>query len=339
MLQRHTMLSLTKWLTLALVPSLLAVGCGKDDPADPRVSCACDCTAQDPVAHCVRTQDCSTTADCPAGTVCADLPARLVGQPFPDAVGSDPLASCGAQTPARRCQLPDGPSGRQALITGFEVPMFRLLRATSSGPVAFSWTAPEETHIVHCALFACPPVVEESVRDGRTVYRIANYEPCVMASNLFEPGEGVFDLGDGSIVFSPASGATCGGASARVVRELLAGCWAYDKSKVIAATPLEPVTPQEIFGYHDQFDLGCASEIDGRTCELEDESLGVCWEGACRAPCVTGQDCLAYEEAEEPDGGADAGGEGGVVPLACVKTGAYVGVCLPPSAVRGEVLR
>ncbi len=331
MVQRHTMLSLPKLLALGLVPSLLAAGCGKDDAEESTTTCDCDCTAQDPVAHCVRTQDCSTTADCPSGTVCAELPARLIGQPFPDAVGSDPLAACGAQTPAKRCQLPEGPSGRQALITGFEVPMFRLLRSASSGPAAFSWTAPEETHIVHCALFACPPVVEESVLDGRSVYQIANYAPCVLASNLFEPGEGVFDLGDGSIAFTPSSAATCGAASARLVTELLAGCWAYDKSKVIAATPLEPVKPAEVFAYGGQFDLGCSAGIDGRTCEREDETLGVCWKGVCRAPCVTGQDCEGHEQAEDPDAGAEAGG----VSLACVKAGAYVGVCLPA----GEVAR
>jgi hypothetical protein len=228
-----------------------------------------------------------------------------------------------------------GPSGRQALTSGFEVPLFRLVRLGSGGAfAAFTWLPPEETHIVHCALFSCPPVISETSVDGRSVFRIDNYEHCVIAAELFEPGEGVFDLGDGSLAF-PRQGSveTCGHSSSRVVQELLVGCFAYDKSKIIGATALESVTPKEIFNFHGQFDLGCGGE-DGRTCMRSETSLGVCAGGVCRPSCVTKQDCDPFEEwvPGEADGGFEGGGE--LVELSCVKGGGYVGVCLPSAGTR-----
>ncbi len=335
MVERDAMRSLPKLFLLGLVPGLVLLACGKEDVSDEPTSCPCSCRAVDPVPHCVNTQACETTADCPTGTVCGELPSVIEGQPFPEAVGEDPLSACGSGRPSKRCQIPRGPSGRQGLTSGFEVPLFRLVRLGSAGSfAAFTWLPPEETHVVHCALFACPPVVSEELVDGRSVFRIDNYEHCVIAAEVFEPGEGVFDLGDGSLAFSgQESGATCGQASSRVVQELLVGCFAYDKSKIIGATALEPVTPREIFNFHDQFDLACGGE-DGRTCMRSETALGVCAGSACRPSCVTKQDCEPYEEwiPGEADGGVEGGGE--LVELSCVKSGGYVGVCMPSVGTR-----
>lgn len=322
---------------------LAAVGvtaCSEDDPPPQPQSCPCSCTAVDPVPHCVNTQDCSTTADCPSGTVCAPLTATAV---FPDAQGSDPLASCGSSSPSKRCQLPSGQAGRQTLSTGFEVPTFRLARLEGDRYAAFTWIAPEETHVVHCALFACPPVVSESFRDDRPFFEIENYASCALASKLFEPGEGVFDLGDPSLAFDPGETASdCGTSSPRFVHELTVGCWAYDKAQIIAATPLEPVSPAETFDFGDQFDLDCSGGADGKTCSRPDETLGVCVGGACRAPCVTQADCEGVEAPAAPDAGTpDAGAPDAGDPseLRCVKSGAYVGVCLENAETRTEVQR
>lgn len=314
--------------TVGLI-ACLSIACDETEPAEEPQSCPCACRALDPVAHCVNTQDCTTTADCPSGTVCAALPGGMT-EGFPSASGSDPLAGCGSGTPSKRCQIPDGPAGRQTLIADFEVEAFGLLRLDSGGPyAAYTWNPPEETHVVHCALFACPPVIEETEVDGRPVFRIRNYEQCVIAAQLFEPGEGVFDVGDGSIAFAPdVSEPECGTVSPRTVHELMVGCWAYDTTKIIAATPLEPVSPAETFNYHQQFDLTCASSVDGRTCGLDESSLGTCGNGTCRPPCVTNRDCDEWETAPAPDAGADGGD---AVDLVCMKGGGYVGVCLPVS--------
>ena len=327
-------------LFLGVAASVLVVACTEEAPPEETVSCSCSCTAVDPVDHCVNTQSCESTADCPTGTVCAELPSGLSGQVFPETVGSDPLASCGSSAPAKRCQLPAGSPGRQSLNTGFEVPSFRLIRIESSGFAAFTWNPPEETHIVHCALFSCPPVITESVHDGRPSFRIKNYEQCVMAAELFEPGEGVFDLGDSTIAFPPEPTAqSCGTASPRAVHQLSVGCWAYDKSKIIAATPLEPVNPSETFNFHDRFDLDCSSGVDGRTCSLSAGTLGICAQGACHPPCVTRLDCSGWEAPAQDAGTSDAGDAATTEPadLVCFKNGGYVGVCLPSDTTKTEV--
>lgn len=332
---------LLKPLCLGLAASVAITACGEDPPPEEPVSCPCSCTAADPVAHCVNTQDCESTADCPTGTVCAPLPPSL--EVFPEAQGSDPLASCGSSSPSKRCQLPLSQVGRQALNTGFEVPVFGLFRVDSTGYAALSWNPPEGTHIVHCALFSCPPVISESVRDDRRFFHIDNYASCVMAAKVYEPGEGVFDLGDASLAFTPAPRVApgCGVSSPRVVHSLMAGCWAYDKTEIIAATPLEPVSPAETFNFGDRFDLDCSSGVDGRTCTLPAQpSLGICTQGVCRRPCVTRQDCEHDGAPVAADAGAadagDAGTEESADPI-CFKSGGYVGVCLPPGATMKEV--
>ena len=114
-------------LMLGLTAAIFATACGENSPPEEEtISCSCECTTADPVPHCVNTQDCRSTADCPAGTVCAALPAGVGA--FPEATGSDPLAACGSSSPSKRCQLPAGSMGRQTLNTGFEVEAFALLR-------------------------------------------------------------------------------------------------------------------------------------------------------------------------------------------------------------------
>ena len=318
---RHLMMS----LAFAISAGVLVASCGDDDPPPEPESCPCACTAVDPVAHCVRTQSCDSTADCPTGTVCAELRS---GQSFPVAEGNDPLAACGSSTPGKRCQLPAGRMGRHLLNTGFEVPAFGLFRLQSTSLAAFTWNPPVDTHAVHCALFACPPVVSETVRDDRPFYQIENFEECVLAAKVYEPGEGVFDLGDASLAFDPDDAPPdCGTASPRVVHELMAGCWAYDTSQIIAASPLEPVSPSETFNYNDQFDLVCTSEATGRTCARDGSALGICRGGVCRAPCVTQRDCNAVSDPPDTDGGAPDAGDG--ASFVCVKEGGYVGACMP----------
>ena len=336
-----------------LLPTMLACAAafawlGCDSTTSHRAeepTCGCECTARDPVPHCVRTQGCGSTADCPTGTVCEALPAAMQGQAFPVATGDDPLAQCGGGDGEKRCQLPRGPGGRQSLTLGFEVPSFRLLRLTANGGyAAFTWNPPEDTAIVHCALFACPPVIHETVENGLSVFEILNYPECVLASELFEPGEGVFDLADPTIEFDPGAveGPACGTPAPRAVHELMAGCWAYDTTRILAATPLEPVSPREVFDYQSRFDLDCAAKVDGKTCAFQDTTrLGICAAGRCHAPCVTQQDCTSVPiEATDAGAGdadaADANAPADTPAQECVKNGGYVGVCMAPSSVTKE---
>jgi hypothetical protein len=244
------------------------------------------------------------------------------------------------------------------LTKGFGVKSFRLQRLTgdeSSSGLAFTWEPPVDTSIVHCALFACRPTVRQHTRDGEQVREIVNYDNCVIARELFEPGSGVFDLTNPALQYTPkttpAPGCVSGGP--RRVSELAVACWAYDTTSLIAATPMEAIDGKGMYNYHDLFVDDCGADHDGpvtnRACIVEESGrIGSCFAGACHELCVDNADCLPPDVVREPilDAGSDAGGgdadvEGGgdaATPelSVCFKEGYYVGVCVLPSELEDK---
>ncbi|MEM7154233.1 MAG: hypothetical protein AAF799_15415 [Myxococcota bacterium] len=235
----------------------------------------------DPVPHRVLVDECETDADCPLGTICGLLP------------GADATASevC---TPPRGAHAPS-----DALTEGFGVPQMSGGLASVALPVAdgdvvdveLSWRAPSDARVVTCVLLACPPVIEDGT--------IINYDQCVLARATSTQTQGAFSFDDAGSVYDAGSVDDCDGAAPTVdtrgqyaVTELLAGCWAYGSANLIAATRLLRPTPDQVSDFHDNFDLDCRGNgADGRTCLLEDGTMGSCSAEQCLRRCLRDEDC------------------------------------------------
>ncbi len=158
------------------------------------------------------------------------------------------------------------------------------------------------------------------------------------------------------------NGASCLSAGVRRISELAVGCWAYDTSEIITATPLEQITGRGMFNYQSAFSQSCDAKSEAKTCLLgEDDHLGACYLNQCRELCVDNRDCAPSDnvvgeeigdaaldaravatdapeagDAEARDGNAsptlDAGASSSVQ---CKKTDSYIGYCIPsPAAVK-----
>lgn len=259
------------------------LGC-VDEPIGP-APLGCDepqCVA-DPMAHLVCIDACSRDDECPLGTICGT----------PPGAGAEPTV----------CTPPRGPHTLSTALTeGFGVRQMESTLVTVALPAAdgsvrvsaeLGWRAPASTTVVTCALFACPPVVDDGV--------IVNYDQCVLARVVSEQSVGSFSLTDGERALPrPEASTTCSDGSVappnprqlRPVTELLAGCWAYDDTRLIAATRLRRPAADEIADAHGDFDLDCASEdAEGRNCVLDDGTMGGCLREACRRRCLRDADC------------------------------------------------
>jgi hypothetical protein len=307
------------------------------------------------IAHDAAPFDCTGDADCPSGTVCA--PASSADDL--EALIAD-FSSCAVPEKIERtCQIPATRSGlRQALTQGFGVKAFALTGVqsqTSSRSAEFTWKDAGYA-VVHCALFACRPEVRPV--DGRRV--IANYDECVIAREIFEPGSGVFDLSNPELQYTSAihkSG--CKSLKGPRISELLVGCWAYDSTSLVAATPLEVVdlSTRDIFNYRELFASTCAADTIDRACVTSCKGrLGACrGAGDCAELCVTDRDCMtdsvtvgveddAATADLSPEGNGGSGGAGGA-PATGVSSGlapspacqraakGYVGYCNRPTEI------
>lgn len=294
------------WLALASA----GPGCG-DAPNDPRPApCDAPICVADPVPHLVCPDACERHDDCPQGTICSP--------------GSDGGAST--------CVPPRGPyTPSTALIEGFGVPPMEGSLVTVELPVEdgrveasteLAWRAPAAATVVTCALLACPPVIEDGT--------IANYDQCVLARVVSEQAVGSFGLSDAEREHPVPDTATCSDGSRPAddqdthdrfpITELLVGCWAYDDTRLIAATRLRRPAVAAIHDFHDAFDRDCeGTGAEGRTCVLGDGTMGSCWGGACHRRCLRDADC--GEDGQPPVEGA-CDGSRRVGPLSlCVDPG------------------
>jgi hypothetical protein len=328
-------------LTLVIAAVL---SCGTDDPEDVKYAEGVCCLA-DPVPHRVTLMDCQDDADCGLGTACLD--ARDFDQDYPHA--NEPrttLPNCRGTSQAgkidgRVCGIPVNRTGnRQALTTGFKVPAFQLTEVVPEGRegvLSYSWKPPKGTEIVHCALFGCRPAVRVARNEVRgAVYEIANFDQCVLAHELFEPGSGVFDPTNPELEYHPTNvdKSGCFTAQERQLSELQVGCWAYDTTDIIAATPLRPIDPRNVFNYQGIFADCTSAGSDRKACVVEGTSrIGTCREAGCRDVCVQNRDCDQPDVRARFEKQNAAGGAGAMplvyVPPICTKPDIldYVGFC------------
>jgi hypothetical protein len=296
--------------SLRLALAGVALGCG-DNGDEPRQA-PCDdpiCVA-DPVPHLVCPDACARDDDCPQGTVCTAPP------------GEGGL-----------CVPPRGPHATStALAEGFGVRQMESTLVTVELPsvdgrveagAELGWRAPASSVVVTCALLACPPVVQDGA--------IANYDQCVLARIVSEQVVGSFALTDPEREHPLPETETCVDGSTPVadtsgrfpVTELLVGCWAYDDTRLIAATRLRRPAADQIHDFHDGFDLDCQGQAAaGRTCVLGDGTMGSCASGVCHRRCLRDADC---GEGVEPAAEGSCDGEPRV---------GLLSLCAAPAPVR-----
>jgi hypothetical protein len=209
--------------------------------------------------------------------------------------------------------------------------------------VAFTWTN-AGYEIVHCALFACRPYVRS---DGDRRF-ISNFNPCVLAHEPFAPGSGVFDLTNPGLEYTPptlSASTGCPSLGPRRITELAVGCWAYDGTRLIAATPMEVIDlrTDNIFNYQTAFVESCTLESEEKACLMEGSGrLGACSRGHCGELCVVDADCVSSgaiigsDTLASVDGGGgytdflDGGSSAAATPVLgpfCETHGGYVGIC------------
>lgn len=322
------------------------LACSSRDAPDP--AARVKCCVRDPDPRGVSPFNCRDDGECSAGASCVRAPAGWSAPDFTrDEAGATDFSGCLDKGP-RVCGLSDTRSGdRQALTRGFHVPAFQLWRADSEryrNVPAFTWDVPRNAAIVECALFGCRPTVRNvGNHDGVERLGIVNFGSCALAVEPFEPASGVFDLTNPANTYDVAplvdEGDGCFAQGPRRISELSVGCWAFDTTGIVAATPLEPIDPAGILNYQDAFDLECKVPKSEKACWVAKTArLGACHEGSCLELCVFDSDC-APPDIVDGDGLASggAGGEGGQggspapkrTPSGkCLKTQNYVGVCV-----------
>ena len=265
---------------------VLVSGCFSPEPPTCANSGESVCIA-DTRVHEVCPAQCFTLEDCPVGS-------RCIG----DSV--------------KQCEVPrEPPSDRDRLTNGFGVDELsaKYLSNENDDSRVLDWSAPEDTRLVICALFQCPPVV--AVPERSEVATILNFDRCVVAQASWTEREGVFNPRDLDLAWEPPKVQTtedCAeSTSARQpVAALLAGCWAYDNWGLIAASDLLSFRPDEVYDFRDNLARGsggsCEPADEGRSCSLDTGGFGTCVMGdagtSCRARCLSHADCREYCENE-----------------------------------------
>jgi hypothetical protein len=191
----------------------------------------------------------------------------------------------------------------RALVDGFGVESVELrARREADDPfVRFTWSPPSGVRIASCALFGCTPIVADGA--------ITNYAQCVLRSYTAQPPGPIVDTVDFQVNRGKREPA----------RLLALGCWLYDQSSLIAATPLEPVSTSEIPNAGQIVQLTCPSGSnldDMQSCPLPSPlaGLGVCVDCKCTARCLSDSDCQVIADRGRATGESldDAGADAGV---------------------------
>lgn len=240
------------------------------------------------------------------------------------------------------------------------MPAFQLVRTPDEDgrqKLAFTWTPPSDAKIVHCAVFACRPFIPYTKIDGDPALAISNYDNCVLAREVIEPASGVFDLTNPALEYRPKDKGIqgCISSGVRRVSELAVGCWAYDTTSVVAATPLVQIVGRGMYNYQGVFAKACDATSAGKACFIGDtDRLGACRGEACLELCVDSTDCVppdnvvvgevadagidafadtqdASDAASDADAGGDSSADAGPPPPppTCIKEDSYIGWCVP----------
>ncbi len=240
--------------------------------------------------------DADATDHCPARE-CADK-ACSEAVPCPGGVGCPQGTTCFDDT----CVVsPPSIIEPDTLIVGFDAREFDLGRA-SAGPAAYELTAPDGADRVACGLFTCKPAIVESDA-GR---RIVNTAQCLQREHVFNTQRSgelqtfKFGLGDlrppepdscRSAMLGLGDGRRVPRTGYPLVEALRIGCWASDRTHVIAATRLVPVGVTDLPEGDRLMRRDCQETADGTWCILPGD-LGVCAENKCDFTRVPSADTL-----------------------------------------------
>lgn len=291
---------------------------------------------------------------CPYGTVCGvpQWPPSESCQPGPANPGL-PCSLGGAVMGV--CQLAvlgSETASVDALLKGFDVPSFSL----QSTGATYTWSAPAGVSIVACGLFRCLPSFD--------VNGISNAEQCLLSKETYQSSNGSYTPAMAPLYAGGGAVPECrypleAGADAKAgdagkplrfssfsapVTFAAVGCWAFDTSHVVYATPLYFPSIANLAGV-DGFDPTCATQsVNGAVCSLADGGFGTCFAHACAQRCVFPSDCVRptpyiFEQDDAGrlvtnDAGAPIAIDGGACPAAaCNRSGSsYIGTCSYPGA-------
>lgn len=251
-------------------------------------TCSTGSPVCDPVFRCVQPADCHVDNDCPSGLDCDEN--RITA------------SVCGG-TASRVCvprQI--GFLDQFQLIDGFRVRTMEMAVVTEQ-PLTLAWQ-PLSAEIVACAVFSCAPQVR--ARDG-TLPRtpqdtvIHNFDKCAAWFDQVEAGQGSIRLtrreaytGGENNCSDPAMFDT----RDRVFDDLLAACWAYSGTEIVAASEIQRLGPDLLREFESTYGT-CA---DGVPCYRGDltATFGICQSGVCQARCTTEADCLLAAKIQDP---------------------------------------
>jgi hypothetical protein len=134
-------------------------------------------------------------------------------------------------------------------------------------------------------------------RERRT---ITNFDQCVLLFRAAPAEQSLFALIDENVSHEAPY---CSGlvAGRHLVTKLAAGCWAYDTTRVIAASELVPVSGS-LVSHLTLLPHDAPCVADGDDCyDGAADRFGVCFAGACATRCRTSADCaLAADQPSSP---------------------------------------
>lgn len=291
--------------TGALLCSWLAA-CGSQTPEV--LACSDPQVVYDPYQHIICPDACVDDMDCPRGTLCA--------KPDEKKAGTCEVGTTELQT------------SRSALLQGFGVSEMSGELQTDTG-LEFVWQRPEGARFVQCALFACAPAFRVLHRDrdpgdpnddewlklvDPTAAEIADYDRCVLAEELSSQPEGAFNLRERDNQYKrpfsdaplPEKTPTCGTSGkygCAPINDLLVGCWAYDDTRVVAATRLASVDVRDgMYNYNSIFaaDDGNCAGTQHRVCRLADDAEDTTTGGDTEGMTMTASTTAATTDAPRP---------------------------------------
>ncbi|NVB36628.1 hypothetical protein G6O69_02205 [Pseudenhygromyxa sp. WMMC2535] len=240
-----------------------------------------------------------------------------------------------SSTEKKSCRGPVGDEVfRTDLIDGFGVPELsstleevKLVEGSEGAEIVgyeLEWTAPEESVLVTCALFTCPPVFDVS----GSVVDIANFDRCVSALSYTSETAGTFSPGDSENAYIPGADAYAALApgcplpdsgdnprEGQAVTALLVGCWAYDEWSLIRASKLYYVGSEFVIDTNESLARGVDGDCldddvgEGRSCVLEIRD-GLVAFGVCVDATEDASDDMGTSTGTDTDSGSETDSEG-----------------------------
>ena len=292
-------------------------------------------------AVCSVPSSCSTSFDCPRGTVCR--PAVTIDPQNEQTIFKCPgvvAASAPGVSPAQnQCVIDDLSEFSASLFNSLAAGRFELTRGENG---TFEYDRPPGTSLVECALFSCAPELANEAANGDMRSVITNFDRCVLSYEVSDAASGEFDPSADTYQEPDAVAGSCPTTTPRF-SELAVACWAYSFSDLVSVTSLLKVDFSAVSSIAGtgQSVAGCAGGADGLDCVLDPVlgSIGSCFDGMCTERCLSAVECedshltssaLATADAGAGgEAGADAGqGAAAACRWECAKVAnSGVGVC------------